>query len=172
MESKIEDVASAESGPGEMEIGTQQSSSMMTISQPESNSVAASLSMETITPSCSQVSMEVSINGPSQDCMDQDDAVGKTDDTDEATFNSHCTSVSGGMEGALSSDDLRQFDVLDDLERHDAVDNDDEDEEGDEDDGSDYESDSNNSIDSDVPDDEIEAMLEEGKNQFAVPVQS
>ncbi|XP_011304716.1 microprocessor complex subunit DGCR8 [Fopius arisanus] len=47
-------------------------------------------------------------------------------------------------------DDLRQFDVLDDLERNS------------EQDGSDYDTDSNESMDSDVPDEEIEAMLEEG----------
>ncbi|XP_011498331.1 PREDICTED: microprocessor complex subunit DGCR8 [Ceratosolen solmsi marchali] len=47
-------------------------------------------------------------------------------------------------------EDLRQFDVLDDLERHTNQD------------GSDSEGCSNDSIDSDIPDDEIEAMLEEG----------
>ncbi|XP_003424309.3 microprocessor complex subunit DGCR8 [Nasonia vitripennis] len=49
-----------------------------------------------------------------------------------------------------TDDDLRQFDVLDDLERHTNQD------------GSDSDGCSNDSMDSDIPDDEIEAMLEEG----------
>lgn len=49
-----------------------------------------------------------------------------------------------------ASDDLRHFDVLDDLERHPDQD------------GSDSDTDSTDSMDSDVPDEEIEAMLEEG----------
>lgn len=54
--------------------------------------------------------------------------------------------------GASStSDDLRQFDVLDDLDRHPEQN---EDSEGD--------SNTDESMDSDVPDEEIEAMLEEG----------
>ncbi|XP_015111182.1 microprocessor complex subunit DGCR8 [Diachasma alloeum] len=47
-------------------------------------------------------------------------------------------------------DDLRQFDVLDDLGRNSDQE------------GSDYDTDTNESMDSDVPDEEIEAMLEEG----------
>lgn len=51
-----------------------------------------------------------------------------------------------------ASDDLRQFDVLDDLDRH-----------PDQNDCSDEDSDTTDeSMDSDVPDEEIEAMLEEG----------
>ncbi|XP_011258527.1 microprocessor complex subunit DGCR8 [Camponotus floridanus] len=50
-----------------------------------------------------------------------------------------------------TSDDLRQFDVLDDLDRH-----------PEQNDGSDDDSDTDESMDSDVPDEEIEAMLEEG----------
>lgn len=50
-----------------------------------------------------------------------------------------------------TSDDLRQFDVLDDLDRH-----------PEQNDGSDSDSDTDESMDSDVPDEEIEAMLEEG----------
>lgn len=53
----------------------------------------------------------------------------------------------------VTSDDLRQFDVLDDLDRHP--------EQNDDSDGDD--SDTDESMDSDVPDEEIEAMLEEGK---------
>lgn len=49
-----------------------------------------------------------------------------------------------------NDDDLRHFDVLDDLERHSNQD------------GSDSEGCSNDSMDSDIPDDEIEAMLEAG----------
>ncbi|XP_034192402.1 microprocessor complex subunit partner of drosha isoform X1 [Osmia lignaria lignaria] len=49
-----------------------------------------------------------------------------------------------------ATDDLRQFDVLDDLERHPDQN------------CSDMDSDTNESMDSDVPDEEIEAMLEEG----------
>ena len=49
-----------------------------------------------------------------------------------------------------SEDNLRQFDVLDDLEQHNNQDD------------SDLEECSNDSMDSDIPDDEIEAMLEEG----------
>lgn len=50
----------------------------------------------------------------------------------------------------VTNDDLRQFDVLDDLERHPDQN------------CSDMDSDTNESMDSDVPDEEIEAMLEEG----------
>ncbi|KAK2580255.1 hypothetical protein KPH14_012507 [Odynerus spinipes] len=50
----------------------------------------------------------------------------------------------------MTNDDLRQFDVLDDLERHPDQN------------CSDMDSDTNESMDSDVPDEEIEAMLEEG----------
>lgn len=53
-----------------------------------------------------------------------------------------------------TSDDLRQFDVLDDLDRH-----------PEQNDGSDGDSDTDESMDSDVPDEEIEAMLEEGMFQ-------
>lgn len=49
-----------------------------------------------------------------------------------------------------TSDDLRQFDVLDDIDRHT------------EQNYSDADSDTDESMDSDVPDEEIEAMLEEG----------
>lgn len=49
-----------------------------------------------------------------------------------------------------TSDDLRQFDVLDDLDRHP------------EQNYSDADSETDESMDSDVPDEEIEAMLEEG----------
>lgn len=56
----------------------------------------------------------------------------------------------------VEEDDLRQFDVLDDLERNSDQD------------GSDYDTDSNESMDSDVPDEEIEAMLEEGNLMFFI----
>lgn len=49
-----------------------------------------------------------------------------------------------------SHDDLRQFDVLDDIDHHSDQDE------------SRCDSDSNYSMDSDVPDEEIEAMLDEG----------
>lgn len=74
-----------------------------------------------------------------------------------------CTTISEEVQISLSKetenplisedatdDDLRQFDVLDDLERHTNQD------------GSDSDGCSNDSMDSDIPDDEIEAMLEEG----------
>lgn len=54
-------------------------------------------------------------------------------------------------EEAEHNDDLRQFDVLDDLDRH-----------PEQNDDSDDDSDTDESMDSDVPDEEIEAMLEEG----------
>lgn len=50
----------------------------------------------------------------------------------------------------VADQDLRQFDILDDLEQHNNQD------------GSDSYVCSNDSMDSDIPDDEIEAMLEEG----------
>ncbi|EZA47148.1 microprocessor complex subunit DGCR8-like isoform X2 [Ooceraea biroi] len=55
--------------------------------------------------------------------------------------------------GNITPDDLRQFDVLDDLDRH-PEQNDDDDSDGD--------SVTDESMDSEVPDEEIEAMLEEG----------
>ena len=83
--------------------------------------------------------------------MEQDEINDKDIDDSPNGLNSQSTSVSDCDRG-MSSDDLRQFDVLDDLERHDDDDQD----------GSEYETDSDESMDSDVPDDEIEAMLEEG----------
>lgn len=58
------------------------------------------------------------------------------------------------MDTNTTSDELRQFDVLDDLDRH-----------PEQNDGSDGDSDTDESMDSDVPDEEIEAMLEEGMLQ-------
>lgn len=55
------------------------------------------------------------------------------------------------VDANTTSDDLRQFDVLDDLDRHPEQNED-----------SDGDSDTDESMDSDVPDEEIEAMLEEG----------
>lgn len=82
------------------------------------------------------------------------------------TDNSHCNDITdedicldnkdilhNGLcqEDLERNDDLRQFDVLDDLDRH-----------PEQNDGSDDDSDTDESMDSDVPDEEIEAMLEEG----------
>lgn len=83
------------------------------------------------------------------------------------TDNSHCNDITdeettclyinkdlhNGLcqEDLEHNDDLRQFDVLDDLDRH-----------PEQNDGSDDDSDTDESMDSDVPDEEIEAMLEEG----------
>lgn len=83
------------------------------------------------------------------------------------TDNSHCNDITdeeiicldnkdnlhNGLckEEAEHNDDLRQFDVLDDLDRH-----------PEQNDDSDDDSDTDESTDSDVPDEEIEAMLEEG----------
>lgn len=58
------------------------------------------------------------------------------------------------MEDISATDDLRQFDVLDDLERHEDQNY------------SDVDSVTDDSMDSDVPDEEIEAMLEEGGYKF------
>lgn len=59
-------------------------------------------------------------------------------------------SLEYNMDMNSTSDDLRQFDVLDDLDRHSEPN------------CSDADSDTDESMDSDVPDEEIEAMLEEG----------
>lgn len=150
----------------EMELGTQSSVSM--ISQTESgtecvfksSTMLMSQTMETAswTPSSSQgATMDISQNYASEksesvcdDTMEQDEVIGKDVDDGLNGLNSQSDTISA-FDGAMSSDDLRQFDVLDDLERDDH-----------DQDGSDYESDSNDSMDSDVPDEEIEAMLEEG----------
>ncbi|XP_033329498.2 microprocessor complex subunit partner of drosha [Megalopta genalis] len=58
--------------------------------------------------------------------------------------------VESNTDSITATDDLRHFDVLDDLERHPDQN------------CSDMDSDTNESMDSDVPDEEIEAMLEEG----------
>ncbi|XP_031841827.1 microprocessor complex subunit partner of drosha isoform X2 [Nomia melanderi] len=58
--------------------------------------------------------------------------------------------MESNTDSITATDDLRQFDVLDDLERHPDQN------------CSDMDSDTNESMDSDVPDEEIEAMLEEG----------
>ncbi|XP_043587622.1 microprocessor complex subunit DGCR8 [Bombus pyrosoma] len=58
--------------------------------------------------------------------------------------------MESNTDSIAATDDLRQFDVLDDLERHPDQN------------CCDMDSDTNESMDSDVPDEEIEAMLEEG----------
>ncbi|XP_078038676.1 microprocessor complex subunit partner of drosha [Augochlora pura] len=58
--------------------------------------------------------------------------------------------MESNTDSMAATDDLRHFDVLDDLERHPDQN------------CSDTDSDTNESMDSDVPDEEIEAMLEEG----------
>ncbi|XP_076294246.1 microprocessor complex subunit partner of drosha [Lasioglossum baleicum] len=58
--------------------------------------------------------------------------------------------MESNTDSITATDDLRHFDVLDDLERHPDQN------------CSDMDSDTNESMDSDVPDEEIEAMLEEG----------
>ncbi|XP_077255796.1 microprocessor complex subunit partner of drosha [Temnothorax americanus] len=76
-------------------------------------------------------------------------------DTDEETACLDKDTLRNGLcqEDLLEhNDDLRQFDVLDDLDRHPEQNDDD----------SDDDSDTDESMDSDVPDEEIEAMLEEG----------
>lgn len=60
--------------------------------------------------------------------------------------------MESNIDSITATDDLRQFDVLDDLERHPDQN------------CCDMDSDTNESMDSDVPDEEIEAMLEEGKS--------
>lgn len=60
--------------------------------------------------------------------------------------------MGSNTDSIAATDDLRQFDVLDDLERHPDQN------------CCDMDSDTNESMDSDVPDEEIEAMLEEGKS--------
>ena len=81
--------------------------------------------------------------------MDEDPA-----SPDDANACNSSTTEDCAMEYSADSiaagDDLRQFDVLDDLERH--MDQN----------CSGMDSDTNESMDSDVPDEEIEAMLEEG----------
>lgn len=82
--------------------------------------------------------------------MDEDAA--SPDDTNAC--NSSTTedcAMEFSTDSIAAGDDLRQFDVLDDLERH--MDQN----------CSGMDSDTNESMDSDVPDEEIEAMLEEGK---------
>lgn len=71
---------------------------------------------------------------------------------DNSLISNKCSDDSSehNMDIDTTSDDLRQFDVLDDLDRHP------------EQNSSDDDSDTNESMDSDVPDEEIEAMLEEG----------
>lgn len=73
-------------------------------------------------------------------------------DNKDALYNGSCSleSLEYDMDVNTTSDDLRQFDVLDDLDRHT------------EQNCSDADSDTDESMDSDVPDEEIEAMLEEG----------
>lgn len=74
---------------------------------------------------------------------------------DDVNMCNNFTTEESGMEfdtdKIITADDLRQFDVLDDLERHSDQN------------CSDMDSDTNESMDSDVPDEEIEAMLEEGE---------
>lgn len=62
--------------------------------------------------------------------------------------------MESNTDSIAATDDLRQFDVLDDLERHPDQN------------CCDMDSDTNESMDSDVPDEEIEAMLEEGKSYY------
>ncbi|XP_076183505.1 microprocessor complex subunit partner of drosha isoform X1 [Ptiloglossa arizonensis] len=72
---------------------------------------------------------------------------------DTSVYNSLTTEdciMESNTDCIVVTDDLRQFDVLDDIERHPDQN------------CSDMDSDTNESIDSDVPDEEIEAMLEEG----------
>lgn len=73
-------------------------------------------------------------------------------DNKDALYNVLCgvESPEYNMDINNTSDDLRQFDVLDDIDRHT------------EQNYSDADSGTDESMDSDVPDEEIEAMLEEG----------
>ncbi|XP_014483299.1 PREDICTED: microprocessor complex subunit DGCR8 [Dinoponera quadriceps] len=73
-------------------------------------------------------------------------------DNKDALYNSSCSleSLEFNTDAKSTPDDLRQFDVLDDLDRHSDPN------------CSDVDSDTDETMDSDVPDEEIEAMLEEG----------
>lgn len=89
-------------------------------------------------------------------CSDaMEDETPSVDDTIiyNGSINEDCA-MESNADSIAATDDLRQFDVLDDLERHPDQN------------GSDMDSDTNESMDSDVPDEEIEAMLEEGKFQY------
>lgn len=101
-------------------------------------------------------SIESNIDHNSQEKMfDQNHCNDTMEDDDLSTtidvvnsWDSH--EAESNTDEIVTNDDLRQFDVLDDLERHPDQN------------CSDMDSDTNESMDSDVPDEEIEAMLEEG----------
>ncbi|XP_044012013.1 microprocessor complex subunit DGCR8 isoform X2 [Aphidius gifuensis] len=100
------------------------------------------------------------------DVDDDDDDDGKVqvenDSTNQININNVDKNETNCLESSITSDqddedDLRQFDILDDLDGQ--LDQD----------GSVYNSDSNYSLDSEVPHEEIEAMLEEGlSDEFKV----
>ncbi|XP_076396651.1 microprocessor complex subunit partner of drosha isoform X2 [Megachile rotundata] len=104
-----------------------------------------------------QSMLEVTIdshNKPSNrsHCSDtMEEEIVSADDTNvyNGSTTEDCVTESNA-DSIAATDDLRQFDVLDDLERHPDQN------------CSDMDSDTNESMDSDVPDEEIEAMLEEG----------
>ncbi|XP_043485621.1 microprocessor complex subunit DGCR8 isoform X1 [Polistes fuscatus] len=83
------------------------------------------------------------------DAMEEDN-VHLINATIEAVNGLESQEVESNADDIVTNDDLRQFDVLDDLERHPDQN------------CSDMDSDTNESMDSEVPDEEIEAMLEEG----------
>ncbi|KAI4477837.1 PREDICTED: microprocessor complex subunit DGCR8 isoform X1 [Polistes canadensis] len=84
-------------------------------------------------------------------CSDaMEDNVHLINATIEAVNGLESQEVESNADDIVTNDDLRQFDVLDDLERHPDQN------------CSDMDSDTNESMDSEVPDEEIEAMLEEG----------
>ncbi|XP_015592851.1 microprocessor complex subunit DGCR8 isoform X4 [Cephus cinctus] len=119
------------------------------------NSFASRMEEDTWMPNKRLESDCISSSGRSEKsrCSDamEDDQMGQKEISESLSngINNRETTSSSG-DGMIVPDDLRQFDVLDDLERdpdHNVSDSD---------------SDTNESMDSDVPDEEIEAMLEEG----------
>ena len=86
----------------------------------------------------------------SSDIMEEETV--SADDTNAYNGSTEDCIMESNTDSIAATDDLRQFDVLDDLERHPDQN------------CCDMDSDTNESMDSDVPDEEIEAMLEEGKS--------
>ncbi|XP_012278983.1 microprocessor complex subunit DGCR8 [Orussus abietinus] len=93
---------------------------------------------------------EISDKSHCSDAMEED--YNELENITETVPNGSCNQKTAmcSINSVIASDELRQFDILDDLERHPNQN------------CSDSEYGSNESIDSDVPDEEIEAMLEEG----------
>ncbi|CAD1476530.1 unnamed protein product [Heterotrigona itama] len=101
-------------------------------------------------------SSRMSDKSNSSDIMEEETV--SADDTNAYNGSTEDCIMESNTDSIAATDDLRQFDVLDDLERHPDQN------------CCDMDSDTNESMDSDVPDEEIEAMLEEeiGHNHFDV----